>query len=106
MRKSVERAVQPLLVLGDFRFLYLFLPATLVLISDWKGFEALVKTFCVFYALLGLGHLVRKVVVPYLDLRAFVEKANESPVASAIVFCMVLVFYLAMTIIPIWWIRP
>ena len=55
MRKSIERAVQPLTVLGDFRFLYLFLPATLVLLSDWRGFEALVKTFCVFYALLGLG---------------------------------------------------
>ena len=106
MRKSIERAVQPLTVLGDFRFLYLFLPATLVLLSDWKGFEALVKTFCVFYALLGLGHLVRRLIVPYLDLQTFVMKAQESPIGSAIVFCMVLVFYLAMTIIPIWWIRP
>ena len=106
MRKSIERAVRPLTVLGDFRFLYLFLPATLVLLSDWKGFEALVKTFCVFYALLGLGHLVRRLIVPYLDLQTFVMKAQESPIGSAIVFCMVLVFYLAMTIIPIWWIRP
>ena len=106
MRKSIERAVRPLTVLGDFRFLYLFLPATLVLLSDWKGFEALVKTFCVFYALLGLGHLVRRLIVPYLDLQTFVMKAQESPIGSAIVFCMVLVFYLAMTVIPIWWIRP
>lgn len=106
MRKSIERAVRPLTVLGDFRFLYLFLPATLVLLSDWKGFEALVKTFCVFYALLGLGHLVRRLIVPYLDLQTFVMKAQESPIGSAIVFCMVLVFYLAMTIIPLWWIRP
>ena len=106
MRKSIERAVQPLMVLGDFRFLYLFLPATLVLLSDWNGFEALVKTFCVFYALLGLGHLVRRLIVPYLDLQTFVMKAQESPIGSAIVFCMVLVFYLAMTVIPIWWIRP
>ena len=106
MKKSVQKAVQPLLVLGDFRFLYLFVPATLVLLSDWRGFEALVKTFCVFYALLGLGHLVRKVLVPYLNLRLFVEKAGESPIASAITFCAVLFFYLAMTVIPIWWIRP
>ena len=106
MKKAMERATRPLIALGDFRFLYLFIPATLILLLDWKGFEALVKTFCVFYALLGIAHWVRKILFPYLDLKAFTERAAESPLGSAVVFCMVMIFYLAVTVIPIWWIRP
>lgn len=106
MKKIVASAVNPLKVLGDFRFLYLFVPATFVLMTDWAGFEALVQTFCVFYALLGLARIIRKLLIPYLDLEVFVAKASESSVGSAAVVCAILLFYLALTIIPIWWVSP
>lgn len=106
MKGVIKHATGPLKVLGDFRFLYLFVPATFVLMLDWPGFEALVKTFCVFYALLGMAHIIRKLLVPYLDLEAFVAKASDSPAGSAAVVCAILLFYLALTVIPIWWVRP
>ena len=106
MRDFIRFFIQPLVSLFDARFLYLFIPATFILVTDWPAFEALVKTFCVFYALLGLGHLLRKIMIPYLDLSVFVSKSSENPLSAAIVVAAVFFFILAMTVIPIWWIKP
>lgn len=106
LKKFWNELTKPVMSIMDARFLWLFIPATIVLIQDWATYEAFVITFCVVYMLAGVSHFVRKLMMPYIDLSIYAKSAEASPIASAIVFAAVLTFWLALTLIPLYWLKP
>lgn len=106
VEKFWRELTKPVMSVMDARFLWLFLPATIILVQDWPTYEAFAITFCVVYMLAGVSHFVRKLMMPYIDLSVYAKVATESPIASAIVFASVLTFWLALTLIPLYWLKP
>lgn len=105
MKKFIQELLSPFQLMKDARFLWLFFLSTVVLVQDWGAYEALMKTFCVFYMLFGIAHFVRRLVFPGLDMSAIARRAAEDG-HGGIVFFALMAFYVSLVFIPIYWLKP
>lgn len=102
----LKELFRPVVLVSDARFLWLFVPASWAVMQSWEAYEAFVQTFCVVYMLVAVAHFVRKLVLPGVDLSKLAVNASEQPLSAAIAFAGVLLFLIALVVIPIWWIKP
>jgi hypothetical protein len=80
MKSSLHRARL------DWRLWALLIPAALILFSNVPVALTIGYSFAVVVFFAAASHLLRKVLFPYVDLRELVDKAVETPLASAVVF--------------------
>ncbi len=55
-----------------------------------------INRLSMFALILLVFHLIRKSLFPYIDLKRFTDKAAEDPIASAIVFAMIIIFIISL----------
>lgn len=68
------------------RFLPLILAAALILVPDAGSFVVL-YALGITIVVSAISHIIRKILFPYIDLKMFADKALETPLSAAIVFC-------------------
>lgn len=71
------------------RLIPIFAIAGLVLIPD-ASFSVIIFVLGALVFTAGVSHLIRKILLPYLNLERLVNKADETPLSAAIVFCGVM----------------
>jgi hypothetical protein len=70
----------------DWRLWALLIPAALILFTNVPVALTIGYSFAVVVLFAAASHVLRKVLFPYVDLRELVNKAVETPLASAVVF--------------------
>lgn len=84
------RAIFPLHTHEVLRVLLAALVIVLCFYPDWGALRTTSFISGVFISVALISHFTRKYVLfPYIDLRVFVEKAKEDPLASSVVFASV-----------------
>jgi hypothetical protein len=78
------------------RLLPILLVAAAILYPD-SGSKVVVYSLGISLLLAAVAHVWRRLVLPYIDLKEFSDKAKENPMASAVVFASVI--YLIATFI-------
>lgn len=68
-----------------FRLLPLVSAAALILIPDSSS-QVVLFSIGIILALVGLTHLLRKILFPYIDMEIVAYKAQETPSGAATVF--------------------
>lgn len=82
----VDRLLHPITVMMDPRFLWLVIPAVVVLL--WFDAATVKSAFYLFlFAPIGVGfaHFVRKIMFPTMDMSKLVDSAEEGSIGAAIV---------------------
>lgn len=81
-------------------------PLILVIIAGFYlfsgvGFMVAINRLSMFALILLVFHLIRKSLFPYIDLQKFTDKAGEDPMASAIVFAVIIFFIISLCYISV-----
>ena len=77
LRKELQRLIPILAVSG------------LILIPD-ASFGIILFVIGSLLVTAAVSHIIRKVLLPYLDLERLMDRADETPMSAAIVFCGVM----------------
>lgn len=72
------------------RWLVLVAVAAFFLSYDWRLARAMGFSLGLVVAILAVVHWARKVMYPYIDLKGFASKAQDDPIAAALVVLGVL----------------
>lgn len=64
--------------------------AGLILVPDSSS-SVVLFSIGITLALVGLSHIIRKLLFPYIDMEVFAKKALESPAGAATVFASITV---------------
>jgi len=81
-------------------------PLILVIVAGFYlfsgvGFMVAINRLSMFALILLVFHLIRKSLFPYIDLEKFTTKAGEDPMASAVVFAVIIFFIISLCYISI-----
>jgi len=73
-------------ILDLVRTIPLIIAIVLCFSPDWSALLIVKYVFGFLFSQALITLVIRKILFPYVDLREFVNKAKESPVASAMIF--------------------
>lgn len=72
--------------LFDLRVLALLIPASLVLALDVPVFLTLGYSLAAMFVIVGVAHVIRRIMFPYLDLEEVENQASLSSTGAGLVF--------------------
>lgn len=87
----------------DLRLWLLLVPAVAVLLLDAPVAASLGYALAVVFVVAAVAHVVRKIVMPYVDLDVVVARACEAPGGAGSVFLGVCVLLAAMVLSAALW---
>lgn len=87
-------------ILVDPRTWILLAPAVLVLAIDVPVLLTLLYALSAVFLIVGVAHIIRKILLPYIDLESDIDQAETTPIGAAIVAFGVLIFY-AVTVLSV-----
>ena len=72
--------------LCDLRVWALLLPALVVLALDMPVLLTLGYSLMAMFVIVGIAHIIRRIVFPYLDLEGVENEASTAPTGAGLVF--------------------
>ena len=78
--------VKPNILREIYRLMPMFVAALLLLYSDRSGLNVVLFMIGILLLISATSHVMRKTLLPYVDLKKYTDKALESPTSAGMVF--------------------
>ena len=88
----------------DLRALVLLIPAALVFSQDLPAMATLLYSISAVLALVGVSHIVRRVLFHYVDLESVALRASDGTTGAGLVFLGGCIFLSAVLLSAVMWV--